>query len=143
MKASIQRLDRGNGIVIHFDCELPVFSGGESFWRLRRAFPLSRASNLNTAASDLASCNVGHFYRETLNTETMYREFLCDLLLVEGLEQVCDSGRYRLEIATGECFDVFTVSCAVANVVHQHFYPESQLTVVDQIHLEPAEASCS
>lgn len=109
---------------------------------MRGAFPLSRASNLNAVAEDLASYNVGRFYCETLNTEKIYRDFLCDLLLIEGLEQVCDSGRYRLEVAVGECFDLLTVSCALANVVHDHFYPESKLTVEDQIHLEPTEQVC-
>lgn len=89
----------------------------------------------------MASCNVGHCNRESLNTETMYRDFLCDLLLIEGLEQVCDAGRYRLDFSVGECFDILTVSGEVASVVHRHFYPESKLTVQDQIHLAPSEDS--
>ena len=91
----------------------------------------------------MASYNVGHCNRESLNTETMYRDFLCGLLLTEGLEQVCDAGRYHLEISVGECFDILTVSCAVANMVHRHFYPESKLTVKDQLHLIPSEQSNS
>lgn len=138
MKATVQRLDREKRLVIHFDSELPVFSTGQSFWRMRHTFPLSRASNLNDIAVDLASYNVGHFYCETLNTETMYRDFLCDLLLIEGLEQVDDAGRYHLEITVGQCFDILTVSCAVAGAVHRCFYSESKLTVEDAINLEPS-----
>ncbi len=91
----------------------------------------------------MASYNVGHCNRESLNTDTMYRDFLCDLLLTEGLEQVCDAGRYHLEISVGECFDTLAVSGAVANMFHRHFYPESKLKVEDQLHLIPSEQSSS
>jgi len=134
LKAVFTKNPRGGNPVVHFSEELPVLVVEAPIGRYRGRRVLSRAANLDRLAVEIAHRNCGRFCLEVVDAFNTYHEFLSDLFFIEGLERIRDAERYRIELGVGVCFDVESVCRSVADVVHRHFYLESELRVENRLN---------
>ena len=137
MKAIFHYRAHPNFAEIHFSRELPVFPRHQRHHRL--PFPkvmLSRSADLEAAAELLALVNVGKFCVEMEDRRPAFREFLDNIVLLEGVEMIVDAERYTLNVKIGRCFDGESVCRSVARCVHRHFYSSEQLVCESRLTSE-------
>ena len=128
MKATYLYRADPNFVEIHFSRELPVFPKHPK--RLRQPMPkvmLSRSVDLDYISDLLTKLNAGNFCVELENHRRTFREFLADLVFLEGVEMIVDAERFALTVRVGRCFNAENVCRSVAKCVHQHFYSSERL----------------
>lgn len=127
MKATLFTTNDPNFIEIQFSHELPLIPQvGPWHWTppdgiLPRTAPLARV------AHRMSLLNVGRFCVELPNARRVYREFLQELVVLDGIDAVMAATRYSLTIKIGRCFDRSAVFQSVAQCIHKHFYSAEPL----------------
>jgi hypothetical protein len=94
---------------------------------------LSRSADLDYVADLLTNINAGNFCVELENRQHTFREFLADLVFLDGVEMIVDAERFTLTVKLGRCFDAESVCRSVANCVHQHFYSSERLVCESEL----------
>ena len=123
-----------NFVEIHFSRELPVFPKHRR--QFRQPMPkvmLSRSVDLDYISDLLMDLNAGNFCVELDGHRRAFREFLADLVFLEGVEMIVDVERFTLTVRVGRCFDAGSVCQSIAKCVHQHFYSSEQLVCESEL----------
>ena len=137
MKAVITQTNNSPLHTIDFSVELPIIIREGPTFSFGNRTVISRAQDLSWLAERMSEINVGRFHQEIINAAPVFHDYLSDLLLVDGLDFIHKSRRYRLDIVIGRCFHSEPVCRKVAEVVRQHFYPDHELSFESQLALNP------
>jgi len=122
-KVKIKVQKERDGVRVDFDQELPVFPSAEGrYVRQYERVAITRTLNVQRYAERMVNVNHGRFQLELIRSAD-YEPFLRDLLLVEGLEGICDAGRYSIAARTSDFFEWRKIGEEIGQLVQQHFYP--------------------
>ncbi len=98
--------------------------------RLRNDPVFTRADVSLDSAADMAFENAGLLPVELSRPATeVYRDFLTDLILIDGFVGVRESRRYSLTIQVGRLFVAMEVAHKAVGVIHSTFYPTEDLEI--------------
>lgn len=114
-------------IEMHFNAELPILprvtiAKGECY-----PATLDRTDDIDDSVGWMVRVNTGRLPDERVDSETVYRDFLSELVFIEGIEAAIGHQRYSIRIHVGIFFDLQIVAEAVARCIHRHLFPSTQL----------------
>lgn len=142
MKAIYVHKRGRHSVEIHFSRELPLFPKHQR--TLRTSEPkvmLTRSVDMERVAELMAQVNVGKICVEMGQPRATFRQFILDLIVLDGVEMLVDAERYTLTIRVGRCFTPETVCRSVAECIQRHFYPAEQLECENQLGSHAAAIS--
>jgi len=116
-------------IELHVNGELPITPRVMLNLCKSYAASLDRVTDLEPCVERMVNDNVGKSHKEWRNPAQKYRDYLAELLFIEGVESVICNQRYSIHVEVGHFYDLAVVGEAVARCVHRHLFPERRLSL--------------